>query len=207
VIEEYTRPARYMENGCLITRPALSDVELIDFPGIGTLEAFNSDGLRTLLHTQKTPNMKEKTLRYPGHCEKMAVLRDSGFFSKESISIQGKKIRPLDFTAQLLFPKWKLQEGEKDITVMQVKVKGMLQGRPACISYLLLDRLDPQTGIHSMARTTGYTATAAARMLAAGLYKTVGVSAPEFIAREPDCVDFMLKDLARHGVIYRQSIS
>ena len=70
VIEEYTRPARYIENGKLIVKPALSDPELLNFPGIGTLEAFNTDGLRSLAHTVKCPNMKEKTLRYPGHIEK-----------------------------------------------------------------------------------------------------------------------------------------
>ena len=63
VIEEYTRPARYKENGAMVTRPALSDPELIDFPGIGTLEAFNTDGLRTMASTIKAPNLKEKTLR------------------------------------------------------------------------------------------------------------------------------------------------
>src|SRR5690606_37486262 len=67
VIEEYTRPARFIENGALVVRPALSDVEKMDLPGVGTLEAFNSDGLRTLAVTMKAPNMKEKTLRYPGH--------------------------------------------------------------------------------------------------------------------------------------------
>ena len=81
VIEEYSRPARYVENGVQVTRPALSDPELIDFPGLGTLEAFNTYGLRTLANTIDAPNMKEKTLRYPGHIEKMAVLRECGFFS------------------------------------------------------------------------------------------------------------------------------
>ena len=79
VIEEYTRPARYVENGKLIVRAALSDPELINFPGVGTLEAFNTDGLRSLAETIKCPNMKEKTLRYPGHIEKMAVFERQVF--------------------------------------------------------------------------------------------------------------------------------
>ncbi len=89
VIEEYTRPARYVENGHLVVREALSDAELMDFPGIGTLEVFNSDGLRTLADTIDAPNMKEKTLRYQGHIEKMAVLRATGLFSEEPIEING----------------------------------------------------------------------------------------------------------------------
>jgi saccharopine dehydrogenase-like NADP-dependent oxidoreductase len=69
VIEEYVRPARFVENGMQITREALSDPELIYFKDIGTLEAWNSDGLRTLLKTMDVPNMIEKTLRYPGTIE------------------------------------------------------------------------------------------------------------------------------------------
>src|SRR5690606_17875129 len=51
VIEEYVRPARYVQNGAIVVREALSDPELIDFEGIGTLESWNSDGLRTLIQT------------------------------------------------------------------------------------------------------------------------------------------------------------
>jgi len=85
VIEEYTRPARYVENGRVVTREALSEPELMDFAGVGTLEAFNTDGLRSLAFTLKVPFMKEKTLRYPGHVELMRVLRDTGFFSKDPL--------------------------------------------------------------------------------------------------------------------------
>ncbi|MBU0558321.1 MAG: saccharopine dehydrogenase NADP-binding domain-containing protein, partial [Bacteroidetes bacterium] len=73
VIEEYIRPARLIENGKEIIKPALSEVELMDFPGVGTLQAFNSDGLRSLLKTTDIPNMKEKTLRYPEHAEKIEL--------------------------------------------------------------------------------------------------------------------------------------
>ncbi len=206
VIEEYTRPARYVENGQMITRPALSDPELMNFPGIGTLESFNSDGLRTLAQTIDAPNMKEKTLRYPGHIEKMKVFRETGFFSQEEIEINGTKIRPIDLTSKLLFPKWKLNEGEVDITVMQVIVEGEKDGKKLRYTYDLLDRYDEATGVHSMARTTGYTATMAVRMVAAGLYSKVGMSVPEYIGRQPECVEFMLNGLKERGVIYKETI-
>jgi len=206
VIEEYTRPARYVENGNLVTRPALSDAEYLDFPNIGTLEAFNSDGLRTLAETIDAPNMKEKTLRYPGHIEKMAVLRESGFFNKDKIDIKGIKISPLEFTSKLLFPKWQLKEGESDITVMRVIVEGTKDGEKLRYTYDLFDRLDKETNTHSMARTTGYTATMAIRMLAKGLYEEKGISPPEFIGRKPECVRFILKGLEDRGIFYRESI-
>ncbi|MEI6433704.1 MAG: saccharopine dehydrogenase C-terminal domain-containing protein [Bacteroidota bacterium] len=207
VIEEYTRPARYIENGKLIVKPALSDPELLNFPGIGTLEAFNTDGLRSLAHTVKCPNMKEKTLRYPGHIEKMRVLRETGFFSQEEIEVSGVRIKPMDLTAKLLFPKWKLKDGEVDITVMQVMVEGKKDGKFTRYTWDLFDRYDPDTRVHSMARTTGYSATVALRMIAAGLYSRKGISVPEFIGKQPECVAYLLNGLKDRGVVYRESIS
>jgi lysine 6-dehydrogenase len=206
VIEEYTRPARYVENGKFIVRTALSDPELINFTGVGTLEAFNTDGLRSLAETIDCPNMKEKTLRYPGHIEKMAVLRETGFFSTVPIEMNGKMIRPIDFTAHLLFPKWQLKEGEVDITVMKVLVEGKKERKRVRYTYDLLDKYDPVTRIHSMARTTGYTATVALRMIAAGLYTYKGITVPEFIGEKPECVDYMLKGLKARGVFYKETI-
>jgi saccharopine dehydrogenase-like NADP-dependent oxidoreductase len=207
VIEEYMRPARYIENRKMITKPALSDPERMNFPGIGTLEAFNTDGLRSLALTINAPNMKEKTLRYPGHIEKMAVLRETGFFSQDPIELDGNKIRPIDFTAKLLFPKWKLNEGEADFTVMKVIVEGRKNGKQLRYTYDLFDRYDPVTKIHSMARTTGYTATVALRMIAEGVYTRKGISVPEFIGKQHECVMYMLKGLKDRGVIYTETIS
>ena len=204
VIEEYTRPARYVENGRLVIRPALSDPEYLDFPGIGTLESFNSDGLRTLAATLDIPDMKEKTLRYPGHIEKIAVLRESGFFSTDEIEINGTRIRPLDFTARLLFPLWELSEDDRDLTIMKVIVEGTKDGAAAGYEYDLFDRHDEASGVHSMARTTGYTATMALRMLAGGIYKRKGIIAPEFIGEDAKCVEYMFAGLKERGVIYTE---
>jgi len=206
VIEEYVRPARYVENGSLVVRPALSDPELLTFPGIGTLEAFNSDGLRTLATTLRIPNMKEKTLRYPGHIDKMRLLRESGFFGQTEISVKGMKLRPIDFTASLLFPRWELKEGERDFTVMKVIAEGMKEGKKTRYTYDLLDYHDEQSGVHSMARVTGYTATSAVRMLSKGLFKRKGICPPEFIGQEPGCVRFMLDELSGKGIRYHESI-
>jgi len=203
VIEEYTRPARYIEQGKMIVKPALSDPELLGFEGVGTLEAFNTDGLRSLAVTIRCPNMKEKTLRYPGHIEKMRILRETGFFSKEEIEIHGVRIKPLDVTSKLLFPKWKLSEGEKDITVMQVVVEGKKGGKKLRYSWDLLDKFDPVTKIHSMARTTGYTATVALRMIAEGIYNHKGLTVPEYLGKHPGCVDYLLKGLKKRGVNYK----
>ncbi len=206
VIEEYTRPARYKEKRELVVKPALSDVELIDFERIGTLEAFNSDGLRTLLKTVDIPNIKEKTLRYPGHVEKIKILRETGFFSQDKIDINGVKIRPLNLTAKLLIPKWKLEEGERDFTIMRVIVEGKKEGKKVKYTYDLYDEYDEKTKIHSMARVTGYTATVVAEMILNGMYKKIGISPPEYIGKTPDLLAFILERLKNKGVIYQQKI-
>ena len=200
VLEEYTRPARFVEYGQTVVRPALSDVELRDFPGAGTLEAFNTDGLRTLARTLDAPFMKEKTLRYPGHAHLMRVLRDSGFLSPAPIDVGGHPVAPVHLTAKLLFDQWKLYEGEHDRTVMQVLVEGWAGPRCMRYTYDLLDVYDATNDVTSMARTTGYTCTAVARLVAGGAFRQPGICPPEFVGRTPGCFDRILADLAARNV-------
>lgn len=206
VLEEYTRPARYVAHGELVTRPALSEPELIDFPVVGTLEAFNSDGLRSLLHTVDAPFKKEKTLRYPGHIEKMHMLRETGFFRKEPMAFGDARVSPLELTTKLLFPMWQMEEGDEDFTIMRVIVEGVKDGQSRSFTYDLLDRYDRVTQTTSMARTTGYTCAAAVRMLAAGRYTRKGISPPEFVGREAGCWEFIRKDLEEHGVVFVEKV-
>jgi saccharopine dehydrogenase-like NADP-dependent oxidoreductase len=203
VIEEYTRPARYVKAGQVLTFPALSEPELIDFEGLGTLESFNTDGLRSIIKTfPQVPDMKEKTLRYPGHIEKMRMLRESGFFRKEKIRVAGTEISPLDLTTTLLFPMWFMEEGDEDFTVMRVAVEGEAGGQRVRKELNLLDRYDRATKTTSMARTTGYTCTATVRLVAKGGYTRQGISPPEFVGQQPGAWDFIREDLAKRGVVF-----
>ncbi|MHA1954260.1 MAG: saccharopine dehydrogenase family protein, partial [Candidatus Heimdallarchaeaceae archaeon] len=165
VIEEYLRLARYIENSEIVVKPALSEPELLDFPEVGTLEAFNTDGLRSLIQTMDIPFMKEKTLRYPGHIEKMKMLRETGFFNKEEIDVNGIKIKPIELTSKLLFEQWKLEEGEEDLTVMKIIIEGIKEGKKLRYTFEMLDKYDKEKRVISMARTTGYTCSAVARIL------------------------------------------
>jgi saccharopine dehydrogenase-like NADP-dependent oxidoreductase len=205
VIEEYTRPARYVKGGRVVTFPALSEPELLDFEGLGTLESFNTDGLRSLIKTfPQVPDMKEKTLRYPGHIEKMRMFRESGFFAKEKLLVGGAEVSPLELTTALLFPLWFMQEGDEDFTVMRVTVEGEKGGQCMRRELNLLDRYDRVTRTTSMARTTGYTCTAAVRLVARGGYSRKGISPPEFVGQEPGAWDFIRDDLARRGVVFTE---
>ncbi|MFN2283710.1 MAG: saccharopine dehydrogenase family protein [Anaerolineae bacterium] len=200
VLEEYTRPARFVEYGQEVIRPALSDAELLDFPGVGTLEAFNTDGLRTLRRTLDAPFMKEKTLRYPGHINLMRVFRESGFFGTEPLDVDGVAVRPIDLTSKLLFDHWKLRPGEEDFTVMQIIVEGERAGRRVRYTYDLLDRYDRETQTTSMARTTGYTATLVARQVLRGQFAQKGICPPEFIGRTPGCYADLLAGYAKRNI-------
>ncbi|MFT3703525.1 MAG: saccharopine dehydrogenase C-terminal domain-containing protein [Agriterribacter sp.] len=205
VIEEYTRPARLKENGHIVTRPALTEIELMEFDEIGSLETFNTDGLRSILYTMShIPNLKEKTLRYPGHCELIIALKNSGFFDTAPISFKGATIAPIDFTSSILFKEWKLQPEEEEFTVMKVIVEGEKNGKQQKIEYSLLDRYDVATKTSSMARSTGYTCTAAVHLIAKGLFKEAGVFPPELIGNHKECFDFVVQYLKDRKVNWKK---
>jgi lysine 6-dehydrogenase len=197
VLEEYTRPARLVEGGRVVTRPALSEPELVDLAPAGTLEAFNTDGLRSLLVTMsQVPEMAEKTLRYPGHIDYVRALRESGFLRAEPVNIGGQSVRPIDVAAALLFPHWRLEEGEAEFTIMQVEIRDT----GTATIYRLYDTTDTRTGFSSMARTTGYTATATARLVLDGAFTRKGICPPEYMGAGAGCFERILTDLAERGV-------
>jgi len=204
VIQEYVRPARMMEKGEVVTKPALSDREMIMFEELGELEAFNTDGLRSLLYTMPhIPEMKEKTLRYPGHLDLVIALRQSGFFETTPLRFEEVDISPLEFTSRLLLEEWKLCPGDEEFTVMKVNIKAEKEGKPVEVEYNLLDRYDRATQTSSMARTTGYTCTAAVNLLAKGLFREKGVFPPELIGKDKNCFDFVLNYLKERGVVWK----
>ena len=206
VIEEYTRPARYVEHGREVVRPALSGLELVNLPGVGTLESFNTDGLRSLMRTFSAPFMKEMTLRYPGHASLMAALRESGFFSTEPLQVEGQLVRPLAVTAKLLFDQWKLHPGEEDFTVMRVVLEGRKDGRQLRYTYDLLDSYDCATNTTSMARTTGYTCALTARQVLSGQFRQIGICPPEYVGRTPGCYQPFIEGLAARNIVLNETI-
>lgn len=203
VIEEYTRPARYVENGKMITKPAMSDTEFIEFKNVGTLEAFNSDGLRSLIYTlNNIPNMKEKTLRFPGHIQMIQALKAAGFLDTNPLKIKGKEIVPFDFTSEILFNAWKLNPDDEEFTIMRVILQGEEKNTKKEIVYDLYDEYDKEEMISSMARTTGFTATAAADMILNGVFDKKGMFPPELVGKYPVCFEYILKYLDDRDIKY-----
>ena len=204
VIEEYTRPARCVENGSLVVRPAMSDAKYVHFDNIGTLEAFNTDGLRSLIRTMDhIPFMHEKTLRYPGHIQLIKTLMAAGFLDREPVDMNGTAVIPFDVTSRILFNAWRSGPEEPEFTVMRIKIRGTENGEGREIIYDLYDEFDPVTKLSSMARTTGFTATGTVEMLLNGLFSDKGIFPPELVGRHPACFEFILGYLQARNVNYR----
>ena len=200
VITEYVRPARQRRSGREITKPALTDIEFIDVPDVGSLEAFNTDGLRSLLRTCSTPNMVEKTLRYPGHAIRMKVLREAGFFSTEPIQAASGSVVPRDVTEALLFDAWRFDHGDLDLTVLRIIVEGTKDGRRERHTYDMVDHYNPATETTAMARTTGYTCTAMASLVARGVWTQPGLATPEIVGRDRKAYDAVIQHLRERDV-------
>jgi lysine 6-dehydrogenase len=108
----------------------MSDLELMEFEQTGTLEAFNSDGLRSLIYTLKNiPNMKEKTLRFPGHINMIQALKAAGFLDQNPLKVKGQEFVPFDITSEILFKAWKLNPEDEEFTIMRVIIQGRRRWR------------------------------------------------------------------------------
>ncbi|MCB1583140.1 MAG: saccharopine dehydrogenase NADP-binding domain-containing protein [Xanthomonadales bacterium] len=189
VIEEYTRPARMMRNGKEIILPAMSEIESLYFKGVGHMEAFNTDGLRSLLQTVNIPNMAEKTVRYNGHATFIQKLIDAGFFKPEH----------REATAKVLLEQWQFAENEPDLTVMEISASGIKNNQPISESYQLIDHYDHANNVSSMARTTGYTCAAGVR-LALSNELPKGVLPPEIIGQNKHWFDSIFKELSQYNI-------
>ncbi|MBV9016748.1 MAG: saccharopine dehydrogenase NADP-binding domain-containing protein [Alphaproteobacteria bacterium] len=176
--EEYQRPARTIRDGKIVEVPALSGLEIINIPGVGEVEAFFTDGLRTLLSEANPPvgvprinNMTEKTLRWPGHVKAVKPLIASGTLVTELTE--------------------KCREGA-DLVVFRLQVDGEV--------VTMVDRA--RGGISAMARTTALTCAAVARWVAAGKMQFTGVVPPEKLAIDHAAYRFILDTLRVRGVAF-----
>ncbi|MFL3013645.1 MAG: saccharopine dehydrogenase family protein [Candidatus Neomarinimicrobiota bacterium] len=190
VIEEYIRPARMMVDGREITKPALSEIERLSFNESIELEAFNTDGLRSLLKTMAhVRNMSEKTLRYPGHAKLI-----KSYIEKEILQTAP--------TIKKLFKQWELKPGEYEFTILKVKI----QTTKKMIEYNLYDEYDEASKTTSMARTTGYTATATINLILEKLFYEKGVFPPELVSKNKMIFDFLFDYLSNRDIKISKNI-
>ncbi|MCB0321724.1 MAG: hypothetical protein KDD60_12430, partial [Bdellovibrionales bacterium] len=197
VIEEYTRPARIVREGVVRSLPALSEPEFLEVPKIGTLEAFLTDGLRSLIDNLSIPNMREMTLRYPGHREFMLRLREGGFFSDDTLQNSGMTARQA--TEQVLLKGWHMADTDADCTVFV----GIGKNLDSEHRISMIDYRDPVTSYTSMARTTGFVAAAIASFLITnGKIRGSGVFAPEKLVDHPEALTYLNRYLLERNVAY-----
>ena len=199
VINEYSRPARIIEDGKEKMVDALSGRGFLNFPRVGRLEYFITDGLGSLPRSfPKVREMFEYTLRYPGHAEMMNTLRILGFFDREEVQVNGAGVVPRKLSIALLKDAMSLGRPE-DLLALRVEVEGKF-GRKSMLSYRVLDYYDPKSKVSAMARTTAYPCTSAALLVGQKKLKSVGVVTPERIANNPEHFGFVLSRLKSRGV-------
>jgi saccharopine dehydrogenase-like NADP-dependent oxidoreductase len=168
---------------------------------VGPLDAFFTDGARTLFRTVgPLREMWEKTLRYPGHVDAIRSMRELGLFDETPVDVDGAKVVPRRLTA------WLLEEhlrapGSEDLLAMKVDVKGLKGGRETTFTYTLLDLFDGITQTSAMARTTAFTASVVAQMLAQGEIEGRGVITPEEVGMRPIPFKHLMKGLRGRGVV------
>lgn len=199
LIEEYVRDARIVENGSIVRKPALSDLERIHIPEIGELEAFLTDGLRTMLKTLRGVGfMVEKTLRWPGHAEKIELLRTLGYLSKEPLQFDNESVSPAQLTARLL--RERLKGDSRDLVVLIVQAKGKKSPSDIEIEYRMIDRYDPSAGLTALARTTAFVATGMVKLLSEGSLPGPGVLPPELIGMDETLFSSIAEWLSWRGI-------
>jgi lysine 6-dehydrogenase len=178
LLEEYVRPARIIRDGKPTTVPVFSGLEHIQVEGIGELEAFYSDGLRSLLNSfPDVPQMGEKTLRWPGHAAAVQPLVEDGTFIEE-------------------FQKQCVVDEPRDVVALVVRMRW----QDAQLEATLVDRHDPASGLSAMGRTTACTTAVVAQLVATGAYDRPGVVPLEFVGEDKKAYKFILEEMKKRGV-------
>jgi lysine 6-dehydrogenase len=201
---------KVIEDGEVRYRDRYSMGEAPSFEGIDrTLECFY-DGFPETLHLvekfQGVQRCTEMTVRYEGYCEKVNFLEECGLLSREPIEYRGGELVPFAAFSKIIHPKVRLEEGERDITVLRVKVLGEKDGRETLYTYDMVDRYDDEERVTSMAKTTSYTAAIVVRMMARGVFDETGYVAPVRVIRG-EKMDALLAALDARGVKITKTVT
>lgn len=203
-LDYYTTLSWVLRDGRQTQVKALSEIEHLDFPGIGQLEAFHTaGGLSTMAqrYEGKIPTMEYKTLRYPGHADMMAVMRDIGLMDLQPVDVKGTKVVPRDVFISIVGPRLKKDYRESpDQVALRVEAEGMDKGEHVLYRFDLLDRYDEDTGITAMMRTTGFSLAITGAMQAAGKVRP-GVWTPDEAMPPREYI----AALAERGVVIQES--
>jgi len=155
---EYDGDATFIRDGKLVQVPTFTELETLEFPPLGTLEAFVISGsMSTTPHTHlgRLERYENKVLRYPGHFATFEAYKRLGLFSEDPLEVDGQVVVPRHLYHRLLEPKIRAPL-TRDICVMRAVGVGEKGGRPARVTVDLVDRYDDTTGFTAMERLTGW---------------------------------------------------
>lgn len=199
VINEYSRPVHIIEDGKKKEVDALSGRGFLNFPGVGKLEYFLTDGLGSLPRSfPRVRNMYELTLRYPGHAEMMNTLRVLGFFDRRQMQVDGVEVEPRKLSISLLQESMSLGTPQ-DLLAMKIDVTGKTS-RSKRVSYHVLDYYDSRQKVSAMSRTTAYPCTSVALLVGAKKLGQSGVVTPEKLAQNEGHFKHILSRLKKRRV-------
>ncbi|NIP35302.1 MAG: saccharopine dehydrogenase, partial [Thermoplasmata archaeon] len=166
-----------LRGGKILTVEPLDELEEVEFPEpFGKLEAFNtSGGTSTLPQTLmgKVRELDYKTIRYPGHRDKVLCMMQLGLFDEEPLAVGDGQVAPRDLTERLLGER--LPRDGDDVVLLRVRAEGEVEGRERTLTYTIIDRCDPEAGLTAMQRTTAFPAAIVASMVANGEIDERGV--------------------------------
>lgn len=204
VLDYYTTPSTVLEDGELVAKEALSELEDVRFPApVGTLEAFHTaGGISTMPHRyrDRIPNMVYKTLRYPGHAHIMRSIRELGLLALEPVTVNGERVVPREVFIEVVSPRLRADD-EPDLVALRVEVEGEKDGSPRTVRWDVLDRYDAEHGISAMMRTTGYSLAVTTLMQLDGRIDALGVHTPD----EAVPVDAYVDELRGRGIGFERT--
>jgi lysine 6-dehydrogenase len=199
-VGEYVKEAEIIEDGKIKKVPPMTEIEKIHHPKLGEVEAFITGTSATLTKTLAHAKvLKSKTVRWPGNVESMKLLSDCGLLSRKDTIIQGVKTTPLETFVLLAQHVMLLEEGEKDLSYLNVEVEGYVGNLLKKRMYELLDYYDEKEGLTSMQRSTGFPPAIAARMILNGQITEKGVVPPEKLFTG-EKFEYLMKELSRRGI-------
>lgn len=191
VLDYYTTRPWVLRGGVPIQVEALSEVEELDFEGVGRLESFHTaGGLSTMAqrYAGRIDSMEYRTLRFPGHAQIMRAIRDLGLLEEQPVRVDGALVVPRRLFLEVAGPRLRRDPRESpDQVVMRVEVRGEQGGREITRRWDLHDRYDRETGMTAMMRVTGFSLAVTATLLTDGIIPA-GVWAPDEVVPAADYV-------------------
>jgi lysine 6-dehydrogenase len=167
---EYYGNGVFLRDGAIVEVPCFSELEHVEIPQIGRLEAFTAAGECSTCPWTFRGRLKvfeSKILRYPGNFAQLKTMNDLGLFSDKEVEVGGAKVIPRRVLQAIFEPQVRLP-GEKDVAIVRVRCVGEKNKRSAEAVVDIVDYYDDRTGFTAMERTTGWHASIVAIMMARG---------------------------------------